>query len=60
MIVCFFLFQFSYMVDYIDRCLYIKPFPHLWDKAYLIMVDDLFDVYLDSLCFHGQSCHDSF
>jgi hypothetical protein len=34
------------MVDYIDGFSYTEPSLHPWDKAYLIMVDDIFDVFL--------------
>jgi hypothetical protein len=37
------------LVDYIDGFPYIKPSQHLWDEAYLIMVNDHFDVFLDSV-----------
>ena len=50
---CSFLFfssQFVYMVDYIGIFPYVEPSLHLWDKAYLTMVHDHFDVFLDSLC----------
>jgi hypothetical protein len=40
----------SYFVDYIDGFLYIEPSLNPWDKAYLILVNDHFDVFLDSLC----------
>jgi hypothetical protein len=43
-------FEFVYIVDYIDRFPYIEPFLHLWDVAYLIMVNDCFDVFLGSVC----------
>ena len=33
-----------------DVCLYIEPSLHPWHKAYLIMMDDHFDVFLDSVC----------
>jgi len=33
----------------IDGFLYIPPSLHRWDKAYLIMVKDHFDVFLDSV-----------
>ena len=39
-----------YVVEYIDGFPYIKPSLHPWDKAYLIMIDDHFDVFLDSFC----------
>ena len=45
-----FFFQFVFIVDYNDWFSYIEPFLHLWDEAYLIMVDDLFDMFLDSVC----------
>ena len=32
-------FQFIYMMHYIDRFLYVEPAPHLWDEAYLIVMD---------------------
>ena len=35
-----FIFQFVYMVDYIDRFSYVEPSLNLWDEADLIMVDD--------------------
>ncbi|KAL6033224.1 hypothetical protein STEG23_000033, partial [Scotinomys teguina] len=37
---------FIYMVYYIDRLSYVEPSLHLWDKAYLVMVDNVFDVFL--------------
>ena len=49
MIMCFFLFEFFYAVDSIDGFLYIEPSLHLWGEAYWIMVDDHFDVFLDSV-----------
>jgi hypothetical protein len=36
------------MVNYINA--FIEPFLHPWDEAYLIMVNDVFDVFLDSVC----------
>ena len=45
-----FVFEFVYIVDYIDRFPYIKPSLHPWDEAYLIMRDNHFDVFLDSFC----------
>ena len=47
--IMFFFFQFIYMIDYIDRFLYVEPALHLWDDAHLIMVDNFF------MC-HGISC----
>ena len=43
----FFFFEFVYIVDYIDGFPYIEPSLHPWDEAYLIMMDDHFDVFLD-------------
>ena len=45
-----FVFEFVYIVDYIDGFLYIEPSLHHWNEAYLIMMDDPFDVFLDSVC----------
>jgi hypothetical protein len=44
-----FVFEFVYIVDYVDGFLYIKPSLHPWDEAYLIMMDDRFDAFLDSV-----------
>ena len=46
----FFYFQSVYMVDYIDGFSYIEPSLHPWDEAYLILMDDVFDVFLDLVC----------
>ena len=45
-----FFFEFVYMVGYIDEFPYIKPSLHPRDEAYLIMVNDRFDVFLDLVC----------
>jgi hypothetical protein len=37
------------MVDYVDGFSYIESSLHPWDKAYLISVEDGFDVFLDSI-----------
>jgi hypothetical protein len=37
------------MVDYIDGFVYVEPFLHPWNEAYLIMVGDAFDLLLDSI-----------
>ncbi|ERE71913.1 hypothetical protein H671_6g15331 [Cricetulus griseus] len=42
-------FLFVYMVDYIDGFSYVEPSLHPWDEAYLIMVDDFSDMFLDSV-----------
>ena len=44
-----FVFEFVYIVDYVDGFPYIKPSLHPWDEAYLL-TDDRFDVFLDSDC----------
>jgi hypothetical protein len=46
MVICFFFFQFVYMVVYVDRFSYIEPPLHPCDVAYLSMVDDVFDLGL--------------
>ena len=38
----------EYFSDYIDSFLYIKPSLHPWDEAYLVLMDDRFDVLLDT------------
>ena len=45
-------FEFVYIVDYADGFPYIEPSLHSWDEAYLIMMDDCFDMFLDSVCKH--------
>ena len=45
-----FIFQFVYMMDYIDRLLYVEPSLHLWDEADLIMVDNGSDMFLYLVC----------
>ena len=46
----FFLFQFVCMVNYTDEFWYIEPHLHPWDEDCLIMMDDVFDVFLDLVC----------
>jgi hypothetical protein len=50
MIMWLFSFEFVYIVDYINGFFYIEPTLHPWDEAYLILVNDDFDVCLDSIC----------
>ena len=45
-----FFFEFVYILDCINGLLYIEPTLHSWDEAYLIVVNDGFDVFLDSVC----------
>jgi hypothetical protein len=37
-------------VGCIDGFLYVEPSLHPWDEAYLIMVNNRFDVFLDLVC----------
>jgi hypothetical protein len=45
-----FFLEFVYIVDYVDRFPYIEPSLQPWDEAYLAMMDDYFNVFLDSVC----------
>jgi hypothetical protein len=45
-----FVFEFVYIMDDIDGFPYIKLSLHPWDEAYLVMMDDPFDLSLDSVC----------
>jgi hypothetical protein len=38
------------MVYYVNGFSYIKPTFYPWDEAYLIVVNNGFDVFLDSVC----------
>ena len=49
MIKLFFFFEFVYIVDYIDGFPYLKISLYPWDETYFIMMDDHFDVFLDSI-----------
>ena len=42
-------FEFVYVLVYIDGLPYIETSLHPWDEAYLIIMDDHFDVFLDSV-----------
>jgi hypothetical protein len=37
-------------VDYVNEFVYIEPTLHPWDEAYLVIVTDGFEVFLDSVC----------
>ena len=37
----------EYFPEYIDSFPYIKPSLHPWDVAFLVLMDDRFDVFLD-------------
>ena len=43
-------FEFVYTVDYIDGFHYIKPSLHPRSEAYLVLMNDHFNVFLDSVC----------
>ena len=45
-----FVFGYVYVVDYIHRFAYVEPALHPQDEAYLIMLDKLFHVLLQSVC----------
>ena len=44
-----FSFEFAYVVAYVDGLLYIESSLRPWNEAYLIVMDDCFDVFLDSV-----------
>jgi len=44
-----FFFEFVYVVDYVDGFPYTEPSLHPWDEVYLIIMDDYFNVFLDSV-----------
>jgi hypothetical protein len=48
-IMWFFFFEFVYVVDCTDEFPYIEPSLHPWDEAYLTMLNDHFDMFLDSV-----------
>ena len=45
-----FAFGSVYVVDYVYRLEYVEPALHHWNKAYLIVMDKLFDVLLQLVC----------
>jgi hypothetical protein len=45
-----YVFEVVYIVNYIDTCPYIELYLHPWDETYLILMDDHFDMFLDSVC----------
>ena len=45
-----FIFQFVNVVYYIDWFADIKESLHPWDKAHLVMIYDLLNMLLDSVC----------
>jgi len=44
-----FVFEFVYILDYVDGFPYIEPSLYPWDETYLVRMDDCFDVFLDSV-----------
>ena len=44
-----FFFEFVYIVDHIDGFSCIETTLYPWDEAYLIMLNDGFDMFLDSV-----------
>jgi hypothetical protein len=45
-----FVFASINVLYYIHRFAYVEPPLHPGDEAYLVVVNDLFDVLLDSVC----------
>ena len=45
-----FVFGSVYVVNYVDRLAFVEPGLHPRDESYLIIVDKLFDVLLESAC----------
>ena len=45
-----FVFLFIDVVDDVHGFLNVVPSLHSWNKSHLIMMDDLFDVFLNSVC----------
>jgi hypothetical protein len=44
-----FVLEFVHILDYIDGFPYIEPSLNPWDETYMVMMDDCFDVFLDSV-----------
>ena len=45
-----FVFDSVYVMDYIYEFVYVEPALHPWDEVYLVMMDKLLDVLLQSVC----------
>ena len=45
-----FVFGSVYVVNYVYRLAYVEPALHPWNESYLIVMDKLFDVLLQSVC----------
>jgi hypothetical protein len=41
-----FVFEFVYILDYVDGFPYIERSLHPWDETYLVRLDDCFNVFL--------------
>ena len=46
----FFVFGSVYVMDYIYGFAYVEPAMHPWDEAYLVVMDKLLVVLLQSVC----------
>lgn len=57
-VVFFFFFVFSLIMSWIAYYWFmcVKSFLHLWDEAYLIMVDDLFNMFWGLFCKYFLEC----
>ena len=44
-----FVFEFVYIMDYVDGFPYFKLSLHPWNETYLARMDDCFEVFLDSV-----------
>jgi hypothetical protein len=51
-----FSFVFFNIVNYINGVTYIEPTLQPWDEAYLIVMNNGFDVFLDSVCKNFIEC----
>ena len=49
-IIMFFIFQSPNMMQHIDWFVYIEEYLHPWDKTTLVMMYDLFNVLLNTVC----------
>ena len=45
-----FVFGSVYVVNYVDRLVYVQPDLHPQDESYLIMMDNFFDLLLQLAC----------
>ena len=50
MIMLFIFFDIVHIVDYVNGFSYVESTLHPWDEAYLILVNDGFDMFLDLVC----------